>query len=287
MGDQSKGLLITAIGVLFVVPDSLFVRLIIAEPLITTFWRSIVAGLLILLIVISNDGINAFRQVFKAGKLGVLFMIFIGSTAPGFVLAVNNTSVANVVFIFAAIPLFTSFFSYFFLSEMIQRRILITSIFVVLGLGIIAYGSGQSGNSSWKGDLWALYVAIVYAGGLTILRRLKNFSMVPGVSIAYLASGFLIWFFCSPMDDFSSNWYLFLGHGLFIGIATCLLTIGPRFISSTEVALLVLLESVLAPVLVWLVVGEYPGEWTLYGGAIVLLSLLVSNAISLYQERYH
>ena len=99
--------------------------------------------------------------------------------------------------------------------------------------------------------------------------------------------GFLIWFFCSPMDDFSSNWYLFLGHGLFIGIATCLLTIGPRFISSTEVALLVLLESVLAPVLVWLVVGEYPGEWTLYGGAIVLLSLLVSNAISLYQERYH
>ena len=111
--------------------------------------------------------------------------------------------------------------------------------------------------------------------------------MVPGVSIAYLASGFLIWLFCSPMDDFSSNWYLFLGHGLFIGIATCLLTIGPRFISSTEVALLVLLESVLAPVLVWLVVGEYPGEWTLYGGAIVLLSLLVSNAISLYQERYH
>ena len=118
-------------------------------------------------------------------------------------------------------------------------------------------------------------------------ERLKNFSMVPGVSIAYLASGFLIWLFCSPMDDFSSNWYLFLGHGLFIGIATCLLTIGPRFISSTEVALLVLLESVLAPVLVWLVVGEYPGEWTLYGGAIVLLSLLVSNAISLYQERYH
>tara|TARA_B100000287_G_C20326333_1_gene659892 strand:- start:68 stop:712 length:645 start_codon:yes stop_codon:yes gene_type:complete len=214
-------------------------------------------------------------------------MIFIGSTAPGFVLAVNNTSVANVVFIFAAIPLFTSFFSYFFLSEMIQRRILITSIFVVLGLGIIAYGSGQSGNSSWKGDLWALYVAIVYAGGLTILRKLKNFSMVPGVSIAYLASGFLIWLFCSPMDDFSSNWYLFLGHGSFIGIATCLLTIGPRFISSTEVALLVLLESVLAPVLVWLVVGEYPGEWTLYGGAIVLLSLLVSNAISLYRERYH
>ena len=286
MGDQSKGLLITAIGVLFVVPDSLFVRLIIAEPLVTTFWRSIVAGLLILLIVISNDGINAFKQVFKAGKLGVIFMIFIGSTAPGFVLAVNNTSVANVVFIFAAIPLFTSFFSYFFLSEMIQRRILITSIFVVLGLGIIAYGSGHLEIRHGK-EIYGPYMGNSLCWRSNYFEKIKNFSMVPGVSIAYLASGVLIWFFCSPMDEFSSNWYLFLGHGLFIGIATCLLTIGPRFISSTEVALLVLLESVLAPVLVWLVVGEYPGEWTLYGGAIVLLSLLVSNAISLYQERYH
>ena len=60
MGNQSKGLLITAVGVLFVVPDSLFVRLIVAEPLVTTFWRSMVAGLLIFLIVISTDGIKSF-----------------------------------------------------------------------------------------------------------------------------------------------------------------------------------------------------------------------------------
>ena len=63
MGDQSKGLLITAIGVLFVVPDSLFVRLIIAEPLVTTFWRSMVAGLLILLIVIGLKDITTY--IFK------------------------------------------------------------------------------------------------------------------------------------------------------------------------------------------------------------------------------
>ena len=44
MNDHSKGLLITLIGVLFVVPDSIMVRLISSEPMVTAFWRSLTAG---------------------------------------------------------------------------------------------------------------------------------------------------------------------------------------------------------------------------------------------------
>ena len=39
MTERSKGLLITFLGVLFVVPDSLFVRLIDSDPMTTAFWR--------------------------------------------------------------------------------------------------------------------------------------------------------------------------------------------------------------------------------------------------------
>ena len=59
-----------------------------------------------------------------------------------------------------------------------------------------------------------------------------------------------------------------------------MLAIGPRFISAPEVALLILLESVLAPLLVWALVGEDPGHWALFGGFIVLFSLLISNVIA-------
>ncbi|HBY13084.1 MAG TPA: EamA family transporter, partial [Rhodobacteraceae bacterium] len=45
MTDTHKGLLYTFLGVLCVVPDSLFVRLITAEPLVTAFWRSLISGL--------------------------------------------------------------------------------------------------------------------------------------------------------------------------------------------------------------------------------------------------
>ena len=41
MTDQTKGLLITFIGVLLVVPDSLFVRLIHSDPLVCLFSRYI------------------------------------------------------------------------------------------------------------------------------------------------------------------------------------------------------------------------------------------------------
>lgn len=51
----------------------------------------------------------------------------------------------------------------------------------------------------------------------------------------------------------------------FIAVATCFLTLGPRYISSAEVSLLILLESVLAPLLVWAVVGEDPGRWAIVG----------------------
>ena len=46
--------------------------------------------------------------------------------------------------------------------------------------------------SSWKGDLWALYVSAAYAGALTALRKVKEISMVPTVPIAFLGSALII-----------------------------------------------------------------------------------------------
>jgi drug/metabolite transporter (DMT)-like permease len=63
------------------------------------------------------------------------------------------------------------------------------------------------------------------------------------------------------------------------------LVLGPRYLSSAEVALLILLESVLAPLLVWAVVGEDPGIWAIFGGAVVIGALLVSNLIALRRSR--
>lgn len=285
MGDNLKGLIITTIGVLLVVPDSLFVRLIHAEPMVTAFWRSITSGFLILCFIILFQGLNGFRVLLKTRWYGLLYIVLIGTTAPAFVMAVTYTSVANVVFIFASMPVFAALFSRILLGEHIHKRMVLTMSAVIFGLAIIAYGSGFSQIASWKGDLWALYVSGAFAAALTTVRLVKSTSMIPALPFAYLGGAIIMSLFTEPLNAFFIQWPIILGHGLFIGGASCLLAIGPRYIKSAEVSLLILLESVLAPILVWAVIGEDPGYWTIIGGLVVITSLIFSNLYVLAEQK--
>ena len=277
MTDTHKGLLYTFLGVLCVVPDSLFVRLITAEPLVTAFWRSLISGLVILTGLLVFKGAPSFRNILLMGKLGWAYCFLIGSTSPAFVMAVSQTSVANVVFIFASMPVFSAIFSSMFLGEHISRRTGLTIVFVGVGLAIIAYGSGENELANWTGDLWAVYVSAAYAGALTMLRRLKHVSMIPAIPIAYLGSALVLFPTLGSGLEIETNIMLYISHGVFIALGTCFLTLGPRYISAPEVSLLILLESVLAPLLVWAVISENPGFWALAGGGVVIGALLVSN----------
>lgn len=285
MTDQLKGLLLTALGVMLVVPDALFVRLIEAEPLVIAFWRGLTSGSLILIAVLSTRHFGSFSGIRRAGWPALIYAVLLGSTTIGFVQAISRTSVANAVLIFAVTPIFAAFYSRVFLGEPLSRRVLLTALVVALGLGLIAFGSGQSETAHWSGDLWALYVAAAYAGALTAVRKVRSVPMIPVVPLAYIGSAAVISIFVDPWPILAEQWPLLLGHGAFIAGATCLLTIGPRYIGAAEVALLILLESALAPVLVWAVLGEDPGRWAVLGGAIVVGSLLATNLLALRQPR--
>lgn len=285
MTDQLKGILITTLGILLVTPDTVFVRVIVADPLVISFWRGLLSGLVVLILVAAIQGRAGFRAMFQTGWLGALYIALIGSTTFAVVQAVEHTSVANVVFIFAAMPIFALIFSWLLLGEPIHKRMVLTMMAVIIGLGIIAYGSQSSQIASLKGDLWAVYVTVAYGLALTVLRLLKGTTMVAAIPVAYMGAAILIAPFIDPIPAFSAQWPLFVTHGLFIGFATCLLTIGPRYITSAEVALLVLLESVLAPLLIWAIADEHPGKWALIGGMIVIGALLISNLMALRRAR--
>lgn len=286
LSERSTGLLVTLIGVLFVVPDSLFVRLIDASAMETAFWRSLSAGCFILVGLLAFGGRSSVASIWNMGLLGWVYCALIGSTSPAFVLAVTQTSVANVVVIFASIPMFAALISYAALGEKISRALVVVMVVVFVGLLIIGLGSYGGEASYIRGDLWALYVSVAYAAALTILRRLKHISMIPAIPIGYIGAALIIGSTINPMASFDSNAIWFVLHGGFIAIATCGLTLGPRYLSSPEVSLLILLETVLAPILVWVVLNEYPGNYTLVGGAIVISALLLYHAHGLRSKNH-
>ena len=95
--------------------------------------------------------------------------------------------------------------------------------------------------------------------------------------VALIGAALVLLPFADVMAPLATQWPLLLAHGAFISCASSLMTMGPRYITSAEVSLLLLLESVLAPLLVWALLGEDPGLWALWGGAVVIAVLLASN----------
>ncbi|MGB5865569.1 MAG: DMT family transporter [Sulfitobacter sp.] len=285
MTPQLKGLILTSLGVLFVVPDSLFVRLIDADALSIAFWRLLGAGGLIAAGLLVWQGTKPFRAVLGTGSVGLIYAVCTGASGVLFVLAVANTSVANVVFIIASMPVFAMVFSRIFLREAITKRMMVTILAVVVGLSIIAYGSGETHGASWQGDLMALAVSATFAAGLTAARRMRHVSMIAALPMAYVIMALLILPFVSPFDIRSDQWPLVAAHGGFIALSSIFLALGPRYITSAEVSLLVLGESILAPLLVWQVLGEDPGGWALAGGAVVLGALFASNIYVLLRRK--
>lgn len=277
MSEHVKGLLITILGVLLVVPDALFVRLIAADPATIAFWRLLLAGGGLGLVIVTFRGAEPFRAVLGTGRFGAMYMLGVGASGVLFVLAVSLTSVANVVFIIASLPVFASIFSRVFLKELISVRMMLTMAAVMVGIAIIAYGSGASENASLTGDALALAVSALFAAGLTAARRVKHVSMVPGVALGYMIGAIIVLPFADPFSIAPDQAAVVLLHGLFILGSSACLALGPRYITSAEVGLLVLLESVLAPVLVWFVIGENPGSYALAGGVLVIGALIISN----------
>ena len=285
MNDQMKGLAITTAGALLVVPDSLFVRLIDADVLVIAFWRAFVSGAFILAGVAILQGGSPFRDLVQTGRYGCIYILTLGISGILFLVAVSLTSIANVVFIIASMPVFATIYSRVFLKERVSQRMVLTMLAVGIGLAVIAYGSGQTEGASWKGDLVALLVSATFAAGLTAARRVRHVSMVPAIPVAYLGAAIIILPFIEPFSVPAPQVWLVGLHGAFIVLSATFLALGPRYITSAEVALLILLESVLAPLLAWLVVGENPGVWALAGGGVVIGALAVSNAIALVRSQ--
>lgn len=285
MTPQLKGMVLTSLGVLFVVPDSLFVRLIDADPLTIAFWRLLNAGVMIAVGIFIWQGKAPFRAVLGTGRVGLIYGACTGLSGFLFVLAVANTSVANVVLIIASMPVFAMIFSRVFLGEPITQRMLLTILAVAAGLSVIAYGSGETEGASLKGDIMALGVSAIFAGGLTAARRLRHVSMVAAVPMAYVVMAFALLPFTTPLDVSTTQIPLLAFHAGCIMLSSIFLALGPRYITSAEVSLLILGESVLAPLLAWRMLGENPGAWALAGGAVVLGALFASNTYVLLRRK--
>jgi drug/metabolite transporter (DMT)-like permease len=175
--------------------------------------------------------------------------------------------------------MFAALYSRFLLQEQIPLRTLITMVVVIGSISYIV--SDSLGGGSLKGDLLAVFSSMFIAGAFTVTRRTRACNMIPASALSGLLTAVICYFPASfePLDLRSSLLMLLLG--ITLATAFALLTLGPRYISAPEVSLLMQLETVLGPLLIWLIIGEQPANAALLGGTIVITALALHSLLGL------
>ena len=287
MSDYLKGLLITVIGVLIITPDSLLIRLVETDSWTIIFWRSTLSGLAIVLGLLLYYRQNFLQKILGVGWAGLAMAIIWAFGTICFVYSIQTTLVANTLFIISTSPIFAALIAWLVLREAVSRRTWLTIGFSLAGISIIAWGSLRGGGQgSLIGDLAALGTAIAVAITFSIARHNRGISMIPAIGISALIAGAVAFPFAAPLVEVADKALPIILLGVVVApIGTSLMVIGPRYLPAADVSLLLLLEAILGPLWVWWMLSEYPGIYTLVGGAFVLLTLAISNAVALMRRR--
>ena len=283
--DRRKGLLITVSGVLVITPDSLLVRLISADEWTILFWRGLLSGIAILLALAIMQRSRFLPGLLAIGRMGLALAVMFSVGTVFFIISLEMTTVANTLFIVSTAPVFAAIMTSVFLHEAVSRRTWVTIAVTLIGVLIIATGSVGGGPGSLLGDLAALVTAVSVAGTFTVARRFRHVSMVPAMGISGLITALIATAISPPAALSQADTVYLAAMGLaVIPLSFSLMTIGPRYLPAPEVSLILLLEAVLAPFLIWLVLAEYPGNASLLGGAVVLGALFLANLAGLRER---
>lgn len=268
------GTLLTVLGVLVLTPDGLLVRLISVDGWTILFWRGIFFAIGILGFYVARYRLNTINIIRRMGLRGLQAAFFFSSSTIFFVHAIQNTSVANVLVIIATAPLFSALISKIFLKEHVSKSTWLAILVSCGGIGILFYGSLTGG--SHLGDLYALASAISIASQITTVRLSKHVDMVPSLGISGIIIALFVLPFASPLSVNSIDFSVLMLLGLIIlPIAFGLITVGPRYITATEVSLIMLLETFIGPIWVWLILGEVAEDATIIGGVLILTTLVI------------
>ena len=243
------------------------------SPITQVAGRAVFALVALSALVLVTERRNTVRAFRSIGRAGILSAVLLGISSGAFFLALNYTTVANVLFTQAASPFFAALLGWWLLGERIDGR---TWLAMGLAGGGVAVMAADSLSTGLRAFALPLLMTAAFAGVIVITRHRRDVSMMP----ATCASQALVVLVCLPFATFGAasreDWAILaaLGFGqMALGLA--LLTVGARLIPPAEVAVISILEVVVGPLLVWAAYSERPSTGTLVGGVIVTAAVVV------------
>ena len=238
--------------------------------------RSFFFILALTLFLISTYKKNTIKIMREAGYPALIGGVVMSLSFVAYVYSMTITSVANVVFIISTQTMFLAIFGYLFLKEKVSLICFISIILAMSGILIMVGDSILSG--SLLGNLIALAIPINFSILVMIIRKNKNLDMVPAI--------FYSGIFSIMYGLILSDSLIYSRHDIFMGFLLGVpqlafgficITIGSRTTPSTTIGLLMLTETLFAPIWVWLFLNEIPPISVIIGGVVIISAIVLKS----------
>jgi drug/metabolite transporter (DMT)-like permease len=280
LSDQKKGSLLAFIAVMFITPDSLFIRLSNVDTWGLVFYRGAIPFFTVLIGMLIIYKAEFFKMLLNSGRHGVIYIATFSVTNIAFVVSIQNTNVANTLVMIAMAPMLSAVLGAIFLKEMPNNKTWIAIGITFMSAVYIFYDSIQLGNI--YGDLLGLVTALGLAIGAVTIRSAKKKNLVPAAVVGKLFVAIFAMFFIETYALVDLDLYIIpLMCIMCVAIPFVLVTIAPRFIPAEEVNLFFLLETIIGPFWVWMVIKEQPSIETITGGAVIIFTIAVHSYLKL------
>ena len=268
------------IAVMFITPDSLFIRLSNVETWGLVFYRGIIPFFTVFFGMLLIYKLNFFKILFNSGYHGLIYVGTFSLTNITFVVSIQNTNVANTLVMIATAPMLSAILGAIFLKEPPDKKTWVSIIVTFLAIIYIFFDSLKLGN--FYGDLLGFITALGLAVGAVTIRSAKTKNLVPAAVVGKLfVATFALFFIESFVLSGNDLFIIPLMCILCVAIPFVLVTIAPRFIPAAEVNLFFLLETIIGPIWVWFIIKEQPTIETLQGGAIIIITIAIHSFLKL------
>lgn len=278
--DHQKGITTAGLGVFVLSFDAVLVKLVNSGAADTSFWRGALIFLSLMLLLVVSKKTEQLKQYLQNWQSAVVITLLYGLNTSLFVFCLSYTSTANTVVILSSSAFFAAFFSWLLLREKVLLRTWLAIIASVIGVLVVF--SGALEQQSWFGDLLAICLALSMGLTFTLLRRVPELPRIPVIAFSGLVAMLCTAPFASPLalGTDSYLWLILMGM-VQMPLASVLMLSATRYLSSPEVSLFLLIETVLGPLWVWFVFAEELHENTILGGSIILSAVILHSWMAL------
>ena len=273
------GLGLAGFGALTLTPDALFIRLSGMGVWEMMVWRGGQLALVmyaLVLITSWDKKAEIFKKTFSWRGLGVSLCQFTSNVA--FIVGIAQTSVSVILFALATSPIFGAYFSRLILRERTHLSTWLATAATLIGIAITvadaSHATAAPDGSVLFGAICGLTASAAIGLNFVLLRKHDDLPVAAIVGTGSLWSALLGFVVIGPSTLLDGNWLMISVCGLIIlPISFFCLTSASRYTAAANIGLLMLLETILGPIWVWLGVGEAPTTQMVFGGAIVVTTL--------------